>query len=138
MKHSSYVLLLLLCTLLSGCEDDDPLKKLKFRGIWTIEQTLANDFWGGPFYWRTVDWKKQIKFTSNHYYEKTSGDFELIGTYRVISDNTIEITWDSPILPQYPTFQLTYEFDNTGRLTLHKNQTEGIVAEKYKWTGKSN
>lgn len=133
MRHYNYILGLLI--LLSGCQEDD-LKNSRFKGTWTIEQTLANDSWGGPFYWRDVDWDKQIKFTSEECYEKTSSDFELIGIYKVISDSKIEITWTSPTHPQHPTFQLDYEFDNERQLIIYKNQTEGIIAEKYKLTSR--
>ena len=132
-----YIYLYALLLILTSCEsevDVDALRISEFKGIWTIEQVYANDHWGGPLYWSSTDWGKQIKLTSDEYYEKIDSDFELIGTYKIISDTQVEITWDKPIVPEYPTYQLDYEFDGDGRLTLFKNQYEGVVGEKYKFT----
>lgn len=105
------------------------------KGTWTIAQVYANDFWGGPLSWKNANFNKQIKFTPDlKYLGKTTNDFELIGTYKVISDKQIEITWDKPALPQYPTYLLAYEFDLSGRLTLTTGTTEGVVLEKYELT----
>jgi hypothetical protein len=107
----------------------------ELKGIWTVEQVYANDHWGGSLYWRKTDWGKQIKFTAdNKYYQRTTGDFELIGTYKIISQNYLEITGDKPLVPQYPTFQISYEFDETGHLTISTGTYEGVVLEKYKLT----
>jgi hypothetical protein len=134
MKVKIYICGLIFILSLASCQDEENIdiaKILELKGIWKIEQVYANDHWGGPLYWRTTDWEKQIKFTSNSYYEKITGDFELIGTYRIISDGQIEITWDKPIVTEYPKYRLDYSFDTDGRLTLFKNQYEGVVGEKY-------
>ena len=103
--------------------------------MWTVEQVYSNDHWGGPLYWRNTDWGKQIKFTAdNKYYQLTSNDFELIGTYKIVSEKLIEITWDKPLVPQYPTYQISYGFDNSGHLTISTGTYEGVVLEKYKLT----
>src|SRR5690606_28744120 len=87
----------------------------------------ANDHWGGPLYWRSIDGEKQIKFTSDKYYEKIMGDYELIGTYKILSNHQIEITWNS----EYPAYQLDYSFEK-GDLTLfNSNKYEGVVGEKF-------
>lgn len=122
----------LLLLVLNGCEDID-LKSTAFQGTWTIEQVYANDHWGAPLYWRDTGWGKQIKFTADKYYEKIDADFELIGTYRILPDGIVEFTYDTPLYPEYPTFEMHYEFDGH-RLTLFKNQFEGIVGEKYRRT----
>ncbi len=137
MKRYIYIYALLL--VLTSCDNGDDVGNLRFsgfKGIWTIEQVYANDHWGGPLHWSNTDWGKQIKLTSNEYYEKIDSDFELIGTYKIISDTKIEITWDEPIVPEYAAYQLDYEFDRDGHLTLFRNQYEGVVGEKYKLTEK--
>ncbi len=125
--------LLLILVTCKNKEDTASPGVLRFSGIWTIQAVYANDHWGGPLYWRNTDSGKQIKFTTEgRYYEKTKNDFHLIGTFKIISANQIEFTWDHPMQPEYPTYQLNYEFDNEGRLTLtNPHQFEGIVAEQY-------
>jgi len=122
----------------SSCiyHDIPPLPGNKdLNGLWTVEQVYSNDHWGGPLYWRNTDWGKQIKFTAdNKYYQLTSNDFELIGTYKIVSEKLIEITWDKPLVPQYPTYQISYGFDNSGHLTISTGTYEGVVLEKYKLT----
>jgi hypothetical protein len=138
----TYLYLFALFFSLNSCKNDADIIDLrisKFTGIWKIEQINANDYWGGPLSWRDTDWGKQIKFTAEkEYLEKPNNDFELIGTYKIISDKQIEITLANPISSEYPTYQLDYDFDTQGRLTLYKNQHEGIVAEKYKLIDKFN
>src|SRR5688572_17426158 len=107
---NSNVILFSLLLILTSCEKGDNLNALeisKFKGSWTIEQVYANDHWGGPLYWRSIDGEKQIKFTSDKYYEKIMGDYELIGTYKILSNHQIEITWNS----EYPAYQLDYSFE---------------------------
>ena len=102
------------------------------KGTWAIVQVYANDYWGGPLSWKNANSNKQIKFTPDlKYFIKTTNDFALIGTYKVISEKQIEITTDKPTVPQYPTYLLNYEFDPAGRLTLTTGTTEGVVLEKY-------
>ena len=103
--------------------------------MWTVEQVYSNDFWGGPLYWKNTDWEKQIKFTADSkYYQQTNNDLELTGTYKVVSEKLLEITWDKPLVPLSPTFQISYEFDDSGHLTISTGTTEGVVLEKYKLT----
>ncbi len=122
MKSYTFATGLLILFFLCRCEHPESVKPIGLDGMWTIEQVLSNDFWGGPYYWKNIEPEKQVKFTSSKYYKKTSIDFELIGSYRVLSEGKIEITWDQPPNPEYPTFQWDYEFDSEGRLTpLHES-----------------
>lgn len=131
------VLYYLLCMMLlaTGCGNQDiqnPGTK-NITGTWTIIEVYANDFWGGELAWKNATFNKQIKFSSDFkYYSKTDKDFELIGTFKKISDSQIEITLDKPTLPQYPTYILNIEFDEAGRLTIPTGTFEGVVFEKYK------
>jgi hypothetical protein len=135
MKSTIYFLGLILTIGCTYDSLDSVLVNKEFKGIWTVEQVYANDYWGGPLHWRNTDWGKQIKFTSDHkYYERVSGDFELIGTYKILSGEYLEITWDKPSSAQYPTYEIRYEFDSHGHLTISTGTTEGIVLEKYKLT----
>ena len=127
-----YHTILVLILILSSCEQAPDIHPTTLEGMWNIERVLANDHWGAPLYWRDAEWGKEIRFVSGQYFEKTINDFELIGTYAIISDEEIEITWDSPVNPEYPSFRLRYEFDSKGQLTLFKNQFEGVVGEQYK------
>jgi hypothetical protein len=102
------------------------------KGTWAITQVYANDHWGGPLSWKNANSNKEIKFTPDlEYFIKTTNDFVLIGTYKVISEQQIEITWDKPTASQYPTYLLHYEFDPSSRLTLTTGTSEGVVLEKY-------
>ncbi|HEY9047656.1 MAG TPA: hypothetical protein VIN08_17240 [Ohtaekwangia sp.] len=135
MKTRFYILILLFA--LCCCESKDTeltasRKAAGFTGNWTIEQVYANDHWGGPLTWRNTDWGKQIKFTADEYYEKTNGTFQLIGSYKIVSDTEIEITLDPPV-QDFPTYTLGYTFEEDGTLTLRKNQFEGVVAERYRF-----
>ena len=124
-----------LLVLVSGCEYNDVAVNKEIAGNWTLDQIYVNDHWGGALSWRTTNFSKQVKFTEDlKYFSKSTGDFALVGTYRKISNKEIEITWDKPSLPQYPTYVLSYTVDSDGRLTLPTGTTEGIVLEKYKRT----
>jgi hypothetical protein len=133
MRFSIYFFVLVLVT---GCTYRElpllPVNK-DVKGVWTVEQVYSNDYWGGPLYWRNTDWGKQIKFTPDlKYYQRTNGDFELIGSYKIVSEKNLEITWDKPLDPQHPTYQINYEFDNSDHLTISTGTYEGVVLEKYK------
>ena len=134
MMRTFYLFGLLFLT--SNCQYNDLPKAVKLTGIWTLEQVYANDHWGGELSWKTTDFFKQVKFSTDlKYYSKTNADFQL-GTYRRISDTQLEITWDKPSTPQYPTYSQSFEIDSTGRLILSTGTFEGIVLEKYKLTEK--
>ena len=138
MKTTLYLLGLLLLT--SNCEYNSLSKAVinkELPGIWTLEQVYANDHWGGALSWKTTNFFKQVKFSTDlKYYSKTNADFQLLGTYKKISDTQFEITWDKPPTPQYPTYLQNFEIDSTGRLTLPTGTFEGIAIEKYKFTEK--
>lgn len=133
MKVFYYLLCMML--LATGCGNQDIQNQgtKNLTGIWTIIEVYANDFWGGELTWKNASFNKQIKFSSDFkYYSKTDKDFELIGTFKKISDSQIEITLDKPTLTQYPTYILNIEFDEAGRLTIPTGTFEGVVFEKYK------
>lgn len=132
----------LVCLIFFGtsCGNQDlqnPAEYKNLTGTWAIYQIYANDSWGGYLSWKDANFNKQIKFSPDlKYYSKTDKDFELIGTYKKISDLQIEITWDKPTFPQYPTYLLDIQFDEAGRLTIPTGTFEGIVLEKYKLIGR--
>ncbi len=129
-----YLYLFGLIFLASNCEPADVLKvDFDVKGIWTIEKVFSNDYWGGRSYWKNSNYLKQIKFTSDQqFYAKAGNDFELIGSYKVLSENMLEITWDNPKYPQYPTFIKTYEITSAGQLILSTGYTSGVISEKFK------
>jgi len=134
MKLHFYLFWLILLVTSCGNQDiQNPAGDKNLTGTWIIYQVYANDSWGGSLSWKDANFNKQIKFTSDlKYYSKTDKDFELIGTYKKISDLQIEITWDKPTFPQYPTYLLDIQYDEAGRLTIPTGTFEGVVLEKYK------
>jgi hypothetical protein len=126
-------LLILVCS----CEYNDISEidvNKEVEGVWTLEQIYSNEYWGGPYSWKAPYSNKQVKFTGDlKYFSKTTGDFELIGTYQKLSDTVMLVTWDKP-----PTSNLTYKLNfsigTTGRLTLQTGLTGGTILEKYKRT----
>lgn len=134
MKTHFYLLLLALIITACGNHDvSDSVAERNITGTWAISQVYANDSWGGALSWKNTTFDKQVRFTTNlKYYSKTDKDFQLIGTYKVISDEQIEITWDAPIILEYPTYLQHFEFDADGYLILPTGTYEGVVLEKYK------
>jgi hypothetical protein len=132
------VYILGIVTVAGGCGYDNlPNDNKHLQGVWTIEQVYSNDYWGGPLSWRNINGDKQIEFTSdNKFYQREASEFELIGTYKVLSEKNLEITWDKPLNPQFPGYQLNYEFDSEGYLIISTGTFEGVVSEKYKFTRK--
>ena len=129
-----YIYSLGLLFLVCNCENNDTSEiNYDLRGTWTIEQLYSDDYWGGSPYWKNSDFLKQLKFTDDQkYYVKLTNDFELIGTYKVLSENMLEITWDKPKYPQYPTFTKPYKVESNGRLILSTGFTSTIISEKYR------
>lgn len=138
MKIHFYLLWLALLISACGNQDvSDPVVAKDLTGIWAIRQVCANDYWGGALSWRDATLDKQIRFSADlKYYSKTDKDFQLIGTYKKVSDEQIEITWNIPTTPEYPTYLQHFEFDTDGCLILPTGAYEGIVAEKYKLTNR--
>jgi len=127
-----YIYLLGFLVLLCNCDSDHASRK-DIEGTWDLGEIYANEYWGGPVTWKTPHGNKQVQFTADlKYYSKTTGDFVLIGTYKKVSDNEIEITWDKPANSTYPTFRLGFIIDDEGHLTLPTGTTEGVVEEKYR------
>ena len=128
--------LLWLALLITACGNQDmsgTAVEKDITGTWAIHQIYANDYWGGALSWRDATLDKQIRFSADlKYYSKTDKDFQLIGTYKKVSDEQIEITWNAPTTPEYPTYLQHFEFDTDGCLILRTGTYEGIVAEKYK------
>ena len=134
MKTHSYLLLLAL--IINACGNQDVsniVVEKNITGTWAISQVYANDHWGGAISWKNATFYKQVRFSADlKYYSKTDKDFQLIGTYKVISEEQIEITWDVPIILEYPTYLQHFEFDADGCLILPTGTYEGVVLEKYK------
>jgi hypothetical protein len=133
MKVHCFLFCLIMFAASCGNQDiQNPVDK-NIMGTWTIYQVYANDHWGGALAWKDADFNKQLKFSADlKYYSKTDKDFELIGTYKKISEFQIEITLDKPLFPEYPTYLMEIQFDEAGRLTIPTGTFEGIVLEKYK------
>ncbi|MGN6295038.1 MAG: hypothetical protein ACTHMV_19965 [Chitinophagaceae bacterium] len=130
------ILLIPMIALLIGsvsCSKDDLPDN--FVGEWTINQVYANDSWGAPFYWQNALTDTRIKFTSaKQYFRKYHGEdsYTLIGTYRVLPDNKIEITWDTPPNSSAHTYKLDYTFEKGGFMTWGILASEGVIKEKFK------
>lgn len=106
-----------------------------FIGDWTIHQVYGNTSWGAPLHWMDVPPITKIRFTSNGEYFRRTGDmnnYALIGTYQILSDNKIKITWANPPNPSVPSYTLDYTFEKGGFMTWGILATEGTVQEKYK------
>ena len=105
-----------------------------FIGKWTLTEILGNDYWGGAAYWHNVNVNIKIEFTTDgKYLKKYSSDstFTIIGTFRKLSDSTIEITQENPANPSYPSYVLNYTFSSGGYMTWGDFGYEGIIKEKY-------
>jgi hypothetical protein len=108
-----------------------------FVGEWKLSQVYANDSWGAPFYWKNVhpNVDKRIKFTSGHQYfrkEANQANYTLVGTYKKLPGNKIEITFANPPNPSTPSYTLDYELTDSGYMTWGILATEGIIKEKFK------
>lgn len=105
-----------------------------FAGKWTLVEIFGNDYWGGPAYWKTVTANTKIEFTPDgKYFKKHSTDstYTFIGTFRVLSDSTIQITQANPVNPSYPSYTLDYTFSARGYMTWGIFGTEALIKEKY-------
>ena len=110
-----------------------------FAGIWQLTDVYANDYWGGPIYWQKAKGDVKIQFTTDgKYYRKyaENSTFTLIGTYQILSDSTIQITWAQPPNPDAPSYILDYTTDynfSKGRsFTWGLLAYEGITQEKFR------
>ena len=133
MKNVIFVLFLIL--MLSSCSKKELDMPSRFLGKWTQTEIYGNDFWGGPSYWKSANTDIKVKFTSEaRYYEKTFGSssFMLIGTYKVLSDNKVEITLVDQTSLSHPKYTLNFNFEEDGQLTLGDFATEGVIKKKFK------
>lgn len=116
---------------LSGCRDwlfgsSDESNPL--TGVWRRTEVLANDHWGGELTWWSMSSDREIGFASDGvYFEGTSSSILPAGRYALHEGNRVEITLTDSV--KHRSFR--YEFNAPDQLILHKNQFEGIVAEKY-------
>ncbi|HEY8894874.1 MAG TPA: hypothetical protein VIM79_08655 [Niastella sp.] len=106
-----------------------------FVGKWTLAEVYANDYWGGPLYWREAKGDVRIQFTNDgKYYRKYAKDsfYTLIGNYQKLSDSTIKITWAQPPNPDAPSYILNYTFSKGRYMTWGWFGFEGIAEEKFR------
>lgn len=128
---------LLLALLFASCskeKETDLRLATSIEGIWTLKMVLSNDHWGAPLYWHDVQRDEQVKFTKDGlYYEKPDGEgnFTLVGSYEVVTEDELKITQAKPAFPEYPAYVLYYSFEPGNYLVLRKQQFEGAVAGKY-------
>jgi hypothetical protein len=112
--------------------DDTPTN---FVGNWTLAEVYGNDYWGGPLYWSEAKADTRIVFTSDgKYYRKYAkdNDYTLIGTYKKLTDSTIQITWLQPPNPSAPSYILNYNFSKGRYMTWGPLAYEGVVEEKFR------
>lgn len=104
-------------------------------GKWTLVEIFGNDYYGGPAYWKKTNGITKIELTMDRkYYRKQSNDSNYIfmGTYRQLSDSTIQIIWANPINPNSPNFTIKYTFSEGGYMTWGDYGFEHIIKEKFK------
>lgn len=103
-------------------------------GKWNLTHIYGNDYWGGPFYWRTTSADTKIEFTADKkYYWKYSFDttYTYIGTYVRLSDSTVEIMPVNPPNPSVTSYVLTYFFEKGGLINIGDFATEGVIRERF-------
>lgn len=108
---------------------------VNFVGKWTLVETFGNDYYGGPAYWKKTNNLTKIELTMDgKYLRKQANDsnYTLIGTYRQLSDSTIQIKWANPVNPNAPDFTIKYTFSTGGNMIWGDYGFENIIKEKFK------
>ncbi|MBO9639990.1 MAG: hypothetical protein J7576_17605 [Siphonobacter aquaeclarae] len=129
----------LLCLIAIGfaCSKNKEIipKPTSLVGKWKLSDIYGNEYWGGPLHWKKPTASIEIEFKANgeYYRSPTDGSVpELKGTYRVLSDSTLEITQKVPVNPDYPSYRLDYRFEDGGYLTWGIFGYEGVVEERFR------
>src|SRR5688572_7794594 len=109
-------ILLLSVAMLVSCRKTNHFsaKEIGLAGTWKLVEINSNEYWGGPFSWKSIDEDVVVRFTAEgNYYRKPAGqpNYILEGKYEILADNRLKIMASDPPNTQKIDYSIEYYFD---------------------------